>query len=127
LIKRSNQARNDPEATQLRHALLVLINALSCVAADEAYLLTEEKESPKTNGMMVRSSGGAADSNGGSTRRRIVVTLNDLRKEYQQLLDKCSRIERGDFDFEMDEHGSDEDKDTPQGVNGIGNGDAMQM
>lgn len=127
LIKRSNQARNDPEATQLRHALLVLINALSCVAPDEAYLLTEEKESPKTNGMMVRSSGDAADPNGGSIHRRIVVTLNDLRREYQQLLDKCSRIERGDFDFEMDEHGSDEDEDTPQGVNGIGNGDAMQM
>jgi nuclear pore complex protein Nup160 len=127
LIKRSNQARNDPEATQLRHALLVLINALSCVASDEAYLLTEEKESPKTNGMMVGSSGDATDPNGGLIRRRIVVTLNDLRREYQQLLDKCSRIERGDFDFEMDEHGSDEDEDTPQGVNGIGNGNAMQL
>lgn len=127
LIKRSNQARNDPEAVQLRRALLVLINALSCVAPDEAYLLTEENESPKTNGMVAGNFGGAADPNGGSTRRRIIITLNDLRREYQQLLDKCSRIERGDFDFEMDEHGSDEDEETSQGVNGIGNGDAMQV
>jgi nuclear pore complex protein Nup160 len=127
LIKGSSQARNDPGATQLRHALLILINTLSCVAPDEAYLLTEEKESPKTNGVMARHSGDAADPNGGSTPRRIIVTLSDLRREYQQLLDKCSRIERGDFGFEMDEHGSDEDEDTSQGVGGIGNGDSMQM
>jgi hypothetical protein len=127
LIKRSDEARNDPEATQLRQALLVLINALSCVAPDEAYLLTEENESPKTNGVMDRNFRGAADPNGGSKRRRIIITLNDLRREYQQLLDKCSRIERGDFDFEMDEHGSDDEEVTSQGVKGIGTGDAMQM
>lgn len=36
-------------------------------------------------------------------RRRVVVTLEDLKREYQDVLDRCSRVERGDFDFEIEE------------------------
>ena len=127
LIKKSSEARNDPEATQIRHALLALINALSCVAPDEAYLLTDVEESPKTKGVMVKSTGDALDQKRVIQRRRIIITLEDLRKEYQQLLDKCSRIERGDFDFEMEEHESDESEEDFKGTNGLRNGDAMEM
>jgi nuclear pore complex protein Nup160 len=128
LIKKSSQARNDPEATQIRHALLALINALSCVTPDEAYLLTDVEESPKGNGVMAKNSGDADDHKGISIwRRRIVITLDDLRREYQQLLDKCSRIERGDFDFEMDEQGSEEEEEAAfPGANGIRSVDAME-
>lgn len=127
LIKKSSRARNDPEATQIRHALLALINALSCVGPDDAYLLTDVEESPKGNGVMVKSFGDAVDPKGSSTRRRrVVITLDDLRREYQQLLDKCSRIERGDFDFETGEQGSEEEEGF-QGANGIRNVDAMDI
>jgi nuclear pore complex protein Nup160 len=125
LVKKSSQARNDPEATQIRHALLALINVLSCVAPDEAYLLMDVGESPKANGVVVQNSGDTATQTVGSRRKRIIITLDDLRKEYQQLLDKCSRIERGDFDFEMDERGSDEEEEV-QGTNGVRNSDAME-
>jgi nuclear pore complex protein Nup160 len=128
LIKKSSQARNDPEATQIRHVLLALINALSCVAPDEAYLLIDAEEPPKYGGVMFKTFGDAVDHKGNSPRhKRVIITLDDLRREYQQLLDKCSRIERGDFDFEMDEHGSDEDEQDDQGANGIRNGDAMEL
>jgi nuclear pore complex protein Nup160 len=130
LIKKSSQARNDPEATQIRHALLALINALSCIAPDEAYLLTDVEEPPKMNGVMVKSFGDGKAHKGSSTqRKRIIITLDDLRREYQQLLDKCSRIERGDFDFEMDEQGSDDEGEEEgfQEANGVRNGDAMEI
>lgn len=127
LVKKSSQARNDPEATQIRQALLALINALSCVAPEEAYLLTDVEESPQTNGDIATSFGDTADHKGSSMRhKRIIITLDDLRREYQQLLDKCSRIERGDFDFEMGEQGSDDDEEDSQGANGTHNGEAME-
>src|SRR2546423_6771629 len=122
LIKKSSHARNDAEATQIRHALLALINALSCVAPEEAYLLMDVGESPKANGAVVQSSGDAAHQTEETRRKKIIITLDDLRKEYQQLLDKCSRIERGDFDFEMDEHGSDEGDEEFRGTTIIRNG-----
>ena len=128
LIKKSSQARNDPEATQIRHALLALINALSCVAPDEAYMLMDVEESPKTNDAMIEGFGEAVDHKGSSTRRRrIIITLDDLRREYQQLLDKCSRIERGDFDFEMDGQESADEEGDIQGANGAHDSDAMEM
>ena len=43
-----------------------------------------------------------SDSRGGSKQqqeKRIVVTLEDLRREYQSELDRVSRIERGDYEF----------------------------
>lgn len=128
LIKKSSQARNDPEATQIRHALLALINALSCVAPDEAYLLTDVEESAKTNGVIVNNYGEGVDRKENSTqRKRIIITIDDLRREYQQLLDRCSRIERGDFDFEMDEQDSEDEAEGFSGVNGMRNGDAMEL
>ena len=115
LVQKSSHSRNDPQATELRHTLLALINALSCVAPDEAYLLTE-MDQPLMNG----------DSGAHKLRKRIIVTLDYLRKEYQQVLDKCSRIERGDFDFETDGQESEDEEDHEMG-NCHMNGDAMEL
>lgn len=38
----------------------------------------------------------------GDSHPQMVLTLRELRQEYQLLLDRHSRIERGDFDFAMD-------------------------
>jgi hypothetical protein len=128
LIKKSSQARNDPEATQIRHALLALINALSYVAPDEAYLLADVEESAKTNGVIINNFGDGVDRKESSTqRKRIIITIDDLRREYQQLLDRCSRIERGDFDFEMDEQESEDEAEDFRRANGMRNGDAMEL
>ena len=36
---------------------------------------------------------------GSRKKRRVIVTLDDVRREYQKVLDRCSRIERGDWEF----------------------------
>ncbi len=127
LIKKSSYARNDPQAVQLRQTLLALINAMSCVSPDEAYLLTDLERPIEVNGNTAGKSSGSLQQKE-SKRRRVIVTLDDLRREYQQLLDKCSRIERGDFDFQMDEHGSDDDEDEGfYASNRISSGDAMEI
>lgn len=94
MIKRTGRARNDPQATELRRSYLFLINTLASVAPEDAYVLSE---------VLV---GGMNGTEG--KRRKIVVTLDDLRREYQTLLDKCSRIERGDYEFFADEEESEE-------------------
>ena len=61
------------------------------------------------------------------TIERMVITIDDLRREYQQLLDRCSRIERGDFDFDMDEQESEDEAGGVPGEDGTGGGDAMEL
>jgi len=126
LIKKSNKARNDPEAMALRHTLLALINILSCVAPDEAYIVTPVRDSMADTTHIFRDSQGRDMETGWKDRKRIIITLEDLRREYQQLLDKCSRIERGDFDFEADVDDEDEESEVEGG--GVTNGvDAMEF
>ncbi|KIV78576.1 hypothetical protein PV11_06219 [Exophiala sideris] len=110
LVRRSGKARHDPQATALRHVLLSLINMMACVAPEEAYVLAEaevdERARPEQKTDENQTNGDAKSQK----RRRIIITLEDLRKEYQQILDRCSRIERGDFDFEVDGETDDDDE-----------------
>jgi nuclear pore complex protein Nup160 len=124
LVKKSSQARNDPRAIVLRHTLLALINALSCVAPDEAYILTPIRESmPNTTNVNLDPEGRDMET-GWKTRKRVIITLEDLRREYQQLLDKCSRIERGDFDFDA---GSEDEEDESEFVGASGTNGVVAM
>jgi nuclear pore complex protein Nup160 len=106
LVRKSGRARHDPQATGLRHVLLALINVMACVAPEDAYILADADEKdprPQINGHDAGKEGQAP------RRRRIIVTLEDLRKEYQQVLDRCSRIERGDFDYDVDGETEEDD------------------
>lgn len=112
LVKKSSRARGDPQATELRRALLTLINAMTCVEPDEAYILTEAEE--QTNSRQTSLTNGEMDVDAGAgakKTKRVILTLDDLRREYQKVLDRCSRIERGDFDFGGGVD-SDEDEDV---------------
>lgn len=108
LLRKSAAARNDPAAKGLRHALLALVNMLACVDPDDAYILAEapEEGSDAANG----GHDGGDEVTGWKRRKRIIVTLDDLRKEYQALLDQCSRFERGDYEFGLDEEEEEEDE-----------------
>jgi nuclear pore complex protein Nup160 len=110
LVKKST--RGDPQAIELRKALLALINTMTCVEPDEAYILTEVDEKPggRPNGI---SDGKMDVDEKPEGRKRIILTLDDLRREYQQVLDRCCRIERGDFDFGADGD-SDEDEEVEE-------------
>jgi len=119
-VRRSARARHDPQATALRQVLLALINAMACVAPEDAYILVDadDKDQLKANQAHDNDTAMTGANNDESDRvpptkhRRIIVTLEDLRKEYQQVLDKCSRIERGDFDFDVDGESDEDDDDV---------------
>lgn len=141
IIQKSGRARNDPQATSLRHALLALINTLTCVKDDEAYIIADSSEDPRIGGTARKRLHEKDDETTGPARKRtrVIVTLDDLRREYQKVLDRCSRIERGDFEFGED--GADEDEeDEPwegskllidsnrtSGALVLGQGDAMVL
>ncbi|KIW99708.1 uncharacterized protein Z518_11121 [Rhinocladiella mackenziei CBS 650.93] len=109
LIRRSGRARHDPQATALRQVLLSLINVMACVGPEEAYLLAEVDDKARLS--QENEENAPVNVENVKRRRRIIITLEDLRKEYQEILDKCSRIERGDFDFEIDGETDEEDDD----------------
>ena len=122
-VRRSPLVRNDPESRELRQSLLSLINLLSCVEPDDAYILAE---APAEGDDQVDGADEQADAvTGWKRRRRIIVTLDDLRKEYQAILDHCSQIERGDYAIGLDDGGENEDEEMDTGedlphVNGSG-------
>ena len=100
LMQKSGRVISDPSATVLRHTLLTLINLMTLVSPDDAYILAEDQK--EVNGMNEHVNGGDMDTDSvqPKKRRKVIVTLSDLRNEYQRVLDRCSRVERGDFDFE---------------------------
>lgn len=100
-IQQSRRGRSDPTMKDMRYALLSLINAMTLIAPDEAYILAEAEEPTE----QVNS-----DTSGDShsrKRRKVIITLEDLRKDYQRVLDRCARVERGDFEFGDAEDESD--------------------
>lgn len=110
LTQKSGRARSDPESKQLRNALLALINGLTCVNEDEAYLVIDANEDPR--GTIKRGLKRLRnDEDDTKKMKRVVVTLADFRREYSRVLDRCSRIERGDFAFGEDE-GDDSDDEV---------------
>ena len=117
IIQKSGRARSDPQATSLRHGLLALINTLTCVNDDEAYIVADSSEDPRIGGTVRKRLRQKDDENAGPARKkaRVIVTLGDLRREYQKVLDRCSRIERGDFEFGGDEEDDDEEDGTWEG------------
>jgi hypothetical protein len=127
VIKKSSKARNDPQAMALRHTLLALINILSCVAPDEAYIVTPVRDSITDTMHIIRDSQGRDMETGWKDRKRIIITLEDVRREYQQLLDKCSRIERGDFVFEADAVDDEEEESEVEGAEATNGVDAMEF
>lgn len=110
----------------LRHTLLALINALSCVAPDEAYILAPAQKSAEDSPNVHRDAEGRNVETGWKRRRRIIITLEDVRREYQQLLDQCSRIERGDFDFDASTEDEGEEN-ALEGATATNGGDAMEF
>jgi nuclear pore complex protein Nup160 len=68
----------------------MLINALSCVDPKQAWILSEPPPSKP-------GSSGSASS---APEKRKVVTLDDVRKGYQEELDRIAAIENNQFAFE---------------------------
>lgn len=91
--------------TAVTRQFLLLINALSCVDPKQAWITVEE--SPSANGGAQDT---AADHNGAAAAtkpRRKVVTLADLRRQYQAELDRIAAIQNNQFGFTADDGDDD--------------------
>jgi len=78
---------DDGLETPVTKQYIALINALSCVDPKQAWIFSEEL--PMKPGQSKR----------GSQPKRKVVTLDDIRKEYQGELDRIAAIENNQFAF----------------------------
>lgn len=132
-IRKSSRARHDPQGTALRHTLLALINLMACVEPEEAYILVEVDDDDHKTATTTNNGTGPIDNDTDTDelaalrmppQRRVIVTLDDLRKEYQAVLDRCSRLERGDFDFDADEEYDDDDEEDEDWTAGVDARDA---
>jgi nuclear pore complex protein Nup160 len=83
--------------TAVTQGYLTLINILGLVDPANAWILTKE-----------RTSGKEGDSkrkkllNGNATQKKKILTLADVRKEYQDELDRLAKIENNQFSFVPD-------------------------
>lgn len=76
--------------TPVTRQYLLLINALSCVDPKQAWVFDE--------GIV-----GPTDEISGLPQKRTVVSLADVRKQYQDELDRIAAIQSNQFGFEMDD------------------------
>lgn len=89
--------------TAVTRQFLLLINALSCVDPKQAWITVEE--APSANG---GAQDAGADHNGVTAKpKRKVVTLADLRRQYQAELDRIAAIQNNQFGFTADDGDDD--------------------
>ncbi|KAM5373390.1 hypothetical protein ACJZ2D_006985 [Fusarium nematophilum] len=75
--------------TPVTRQYLLLINALSCVETKQAWIYDEQTT--------------AFERNGDLAGKRKVVSLADIRKQYQEELDRIAAIHNNQFGFEADD------------------------
>jgi nuclear pore complex protein Nup160 len=78
---------DDSLETPITQQYVALINALSCVDSTQAWIL---HEAPPSKGGALKNA---------NQPKRKVVTLQDVRKEYQAELDRIAAIENNQFAF----------------------------
>ncbi|KAI5285050.1 hypothetical protein KEM54_000871 [Ascosphaera aggregata] len=131
--RESPMDEQDVERKELRRELLSLINMLSCMDESEAYILVERPDQSNQSGLGMRQRGRKVgekakvfnspdchNTQGDAVVpvRRIVVTLSDVRREYQGELDRLSRVESGDYAFGGDPMDEDVNMDMDISTNG---------
>ncbi|CAN9153076.1 unnamed protein product [Alternaria alternata] len=94
-LKTTSSKIHDPADESLAQIYLMIINTLSAVSKEDAYILAEQR---------MESSGAGGTLNWGIGQgkkllKRQIVTLDTLRKEYQEELDRVAAIESGQFPF----------------------------
>jgi hypothetical protein len=97
-LKTDSEVTRNPEDRRLVEGYLLLINTLVCVGKDEAWVIKESVNSD----MSGQGKGKKAITNGfgaGAGSKRSIVTLDDVRREYQEELDRLAAMEQGQFAF----------------------------
>ncbi|KAI4687498.1 uncharacterized protein J4E88_003087 [Alternaria novae-zelandiae] len=92
-LKTTSTKIHDPADESLTQCYLMIINTLSSVSKEDAYILAEQR---------IEATGGPPQwgiGQGKKLLRRQIITLDTLRKEYQAELDRVAAIESGQFPF----------------------------
>ncbi|KAK7536119.1 nucleoporin Nup120/160-domain-containing protein [Phyllosticta citribraziliensis] len=90
-LKASAAALHDPKDSRIVNLFLVLINTLALVKEDDRYLLVGQREGTAADGVGL----------GKQVVKRRLLTLDDIRREYQDELDRVAAMETGRFAFGM--------------------------
>ncbi|KAL5116721.1 hypothetical protein ACEQ8H_005333 [Pleosporales sp. CAS-2024a] len=91
-LKTTSSKNHDPADDSLTQCYLMMINTLSSVSKEDAYILADvkiESAGPPQWGI----------GQGKKMLKRQIVTLDSLRKEYAAELDRVAAIEGGQFPF----------------------------
>lgn len=92
-LKTTSSKVHDPADESLAQCYLMIINTLSSVSKEDAYILAEQR---------IEGTGGPPQwgiGQGKKLLKRQIITLDTLRKEYQAELDRVAAIESGQFPF----------------------------
>jgi hypothetical protein len=92
-LKTTSTKIHDPADESLTQCYLMIINTLSSVSKEDAYILAEQR---------IEATGGPPQwgiGQGKKLLKRQIITLDTLRKEYQAELDRIAAIESGQFPF----------------------------
>jgi DNA repair protein RAD51/nuclear pore complex protein Nup160 len=91
-LRSSSSKIHDPADESLSQCYLMIINSLSSVSKDDAYILADQR---------IDESGPPQWGLGKAKKmlKRQIVTLDSLRKEYQGELDRVEAIESGQYPF----------------------------
>jgi len=92
-LKTTSTKIHDPADESLTQCYLMIINTLSSVSKEDAYILAEQR---------IEATGGPPQwgiGQGKKLLKRQIITLDTLRKEYQAELDRVAAIESGQFPF----------------------------
>ncbi|KAL4865222.1 hypothetical protein BDV12DRAFT_174951 [Aspergillus spectabilis] len=108
--------KDEPRSDTRRTSLKSTVEAAAAAAAeDDVFMDDAETSSPRHGSisslkLLPRKSSKSSSISfpppttpAQGPRKRVIVTLDHLRREYQSELDRVSRIERGDWEFGLDD------------------------
>jgi hypothetical protein len=88
-LKSGSGKAHDPANESMVQCYILIINTLSLVSEEEAYILAEQRLDESGWGL----------GKGKKLLKRHIVTLETLRKEYAAELDRVAAIEHGQYPF----------------------------
>jgi DNA repair protein RAD51/nuclear pore complex protein Nup160 len=90
-LKTTSSQVHDPADESLTQCYLMIINTLSSVGEEEAYILADQRIDTTQQRFEI--------GDAKKKLKRQIVTLDTLRKEYQAELDRVEAIESGQYPF----------------------------
>lgn len=105
-LKTANIGSSDPQAKSVTDGFLALLNVLSCVEEDQAWILSSNRTDADNVGTGSAGQGGGTSAKRARTlkgglssgpQKRQVLTLKDITEEYHREVDRQGLLLHGGF------------------------------